>query len=152
MKQTIIPVLILLILSCSEKSKVTVSHNSLELKKYINLEKYTPVNSEWTYSKMGSQSESRVLGPNDFKLNAVLYFQPVTIELIKNDYNLLSFSLETYQKSSFKFDWLSMVVKKEIEKGNYVFYNSSFFEKGTLAHGGFIILNDSTILLTLSTI
>ncbi len=140
------------LVSCSGEKKTIPSTDSTELAKYINLEKYMPLNCEWTYSKMGVKYENRTPGPNDYKLNALLHYPLETIETIKKDYSFLSVNLESNQFSNFKFDWLNDSLKVKIGNGDFINYNAAFFKKGSLRNGTFIILNDSTLLLNLYTI
>lgn len=137
--------------SCGDdRIAISPSNDVNELKKFISLEKYAPSNVTWTYSKIGIASD-RTPGPTDFSLKAELAFPSDVVERIKEDYNTLSITLQPFFLDNYTFDWLSAKQKTEIKKGSFVNYKPIFFTKGSLIYGGFIVLNDSTVLLSLYT-
>ncbi|PHR47600.1 MAG: hypothetical protein COA32_06475 [Fluviicola sp.] len=129
-----------------------ISEDIVELGEYIDLETYKPLKVKWTYDKMGGQTESRTLGPNDYVLKALLYFDKEIIIKLKNDYNLLSVSINGLKKDQLSFEWLNTVNRKKLESSkDLIYYHPEFFKKGSLIHGGYTIIDENTVLLTLHT-
>lgn len=150
------PLIVLLgiqLYSCSEDSSVSITSNDIvELKKYVNLDEHEPIKAKWTYEKMGNQSDSRTPGPNDYKLEAQLEFDKETIKTLKENYLLLSVSLRELRKEQFRFDWLDKKNLNILNNNNaLIYYHPNFFKKGSLIHGGYTIIDETTILLSLYT-
>lgn len=145
--------LVILVYACSDQSEVpSISTDIDELKKFINLDHYQPKEVKWSYEKMGIQSDNRVPGPDDYKLEAILVFDSATVKDLKNNYSLLSVSIPMLHKDRFRFIWLDKKNLNELNNNNSMsIYHPSFFKKGVLMHGGFIIINETTILLSLNT-
>ncbi len=138
------------------KDSVTTGKISMNIKnlgKIINLTKYPPEQVEYKYLKLGDENNSRieVPGPNDYCLEAILYFNHDDITKIKNDYLNLSVNLKPPKNQPFIFDWLSNDFKEMASDYDGIFYQPNFFKKGSLMHGGYIIIDESTILIRLNT-
>ena len=140
--------------SCSENNTTNndaaISTSISDLKNYLNLEKYAPIAVQWEYSKIGSDNNSRLsdLGPNDYLLEALLTFDTQTINQIKKDYSLLSVALKKLNKNAFTFNWLtdSTILQVNNCKSQY---DIQLFKHAV--NGGFIILDDQTIVLYYTT-
>lgn len=101
---------------------------------------------------MGNQSESRTPGPNDYKLQAVLEFDYDVINKLKENYKYLSTTISELHKDQFRFKWLDKKnLKKLNNKNNLFYYQPYFFKKGSFRHGGYVIIDDYTVLLSLVT-
>lgn len=137
--------------SCSVNPNIPHTSTDInELGKYINLEGHKPLQVKWSYEKLGNQSDSRIPGPNDYKLEAVLQFNSKTIEEIKEKYKLLSVSFRELRKEQFRFEWLDKKNLHKLNKTNYLFYyHPNIFKKASFIHGGYTIIDETRILLSL---
>ena len=151
-RYTIIILLGVILQGCSDDSSLPkTSTDRIELGKYINLEGYKPLQVKWSYKKLGNQSDSRVPGSNDYRLEALLQFEKETIGRLKKNYNLLSVSFRELRKEQFRFKWLDKNNLNKLNNNSLIYYHPNFFKKGSLIHGGYIIINENTILLSLQT-
>jgi hypothetical protein len=152
----LLPLLCILLLSSCERSNdlkvVKPSENISELSRHINLKRYKPLKVKWIYEKQGGPSNSRVPGPSDYKLEAVLFFDKATIKELKENYSLLSVSLlPSPTKGQYKFEWLDQNIIKKLNNKNLMNYNPYFFNNGNTMDGSFTIVDDGIVLLTLFT-
>lgn len=131
--------------SCSaDKQSESPSTNLNDLKKFINLERYTPTEVKWTYTKIGEASD-RVPGPNDYCLRAEMTFSPETIQRLKEDYKLLSVTYQQFFKENYEFDWLTRNQLQKLRNSDMMVYRPGLF--GIWNSGGYIFLGDNTVLL-----
>ena len=152
-RYTLIVLLGVLLQGCSDDSSVPQTSTDIsELGKYINLEGHKPLQVKWSYGKLGNQSDSRTPGPNDYRLEAMLQFDEETIEELKEKYKLLSVSVRELRKEQFRFEWLDKKSLNKLSSSKSLFYyHPNFFKKGSLIHGGYTIIDETTILLSLQT-
>ncbi|MFN6074851.1 MAG: hypothetical protein ACK46Y_04735 [Fluviicola sp.] len=155
MLRTLVLIFVLSIIGCKSSNDLKVvkpSENITKLSKYVNLKSYKPLKVKWIYEKQGGPSNSRVPGPSDYKLEAVLFFDKATIKELKENYSLLSVSLlPSPTKGQYKFEWLDQNIIKKLNNKNLMNYNSYFFNNGNTMDGTFTIVDDGIVLLTLFT-
>jgi hypothetical protein len=88
MLRTLVLTFVLCIVGCKSSNDLKVvkpSENISELSRHINLKRYKPLKVKWIYEKQGGPSNSRVPGPSDYKLEAVLFFDKATIKELKEN-------------------------------------------------------------------
>lgn len=153
--RTLVFIFVLSIVGCKSSTDLKVvqpSENIKELSKHINLKRYKPLKVKWTYEKQGGPSNSRVPGPSDYKLEAVLFFDKATIKELKENYSLLSVSLlPNPTKDQYKFEWLDQKMINKLNYKNRINYHPTFFQKGNSMDGSFTIVDDEIVLISLFT-
>lgn len=138
--------------SSNDIKAVKPSENISELSMHINLKRYKPLKVKWIYYRQGGPSNSRVPGPSDYKLEAVLFFDKTTIKELKENYSLLSVSLLSPPiNGQYKFEWLDQNIIKKLNNKNLINYNPYFFNNGNTMDGSFTIVDDEIVLLGLYT-
>lgn len=120
---------------------MTISSDIESLKEYVNLTEYNPKQVEWKWKTGSSKSE--------YELNAVIVFDSIAVEEIKENYIIQSTKLYSLNKNDFKFDWIKDNRIKLIESYNSTVYGVDLFKKGVLNKGNFIIIDNKTILLNI---
>jgi len=99
----------------------TLSTDSAELAKLIDLTKWKPTKVQFKYiliDNSGKHNRLNVPGPSDARLEAVLNFDPVTFDKLKKRYFLVDYKNSNYNKQEFNFDWLDPAVKTELLTGD----------------------------------
>lgn len=143
----IVVLILFIVLSCdssSQKSEQAKIRNDINLlSEIINLEKYTPLKAEWIYYPLGIDN-SRVPGPTDYRLEAVLYYSKEAISELKNNFD--STKIKVSESCSVNFQ----KINSPKFNGQCIIYNSYIFNKGSLLNGYFLI-SDSTIYLNIYT-
>ncbi len=116
---------------------------------FINLSIYKPKSVKWTIKTLGT-ANSRVPGPTDYNLQAIMTFDSLSIRAIKRDYSLLSVNFNPKNINKFSFDWLPQNYEFVEDSGDAVTYPPFCFESNSYFIGGFII-NKNDILLSFYT-
>lgn len=152
----LLPLLCILFLSSCEYSNdlkvVKPSENITKLSKYVNFKSYKPLKVKWIYERQGGPDNSRVPGPSDYKLEAVLFFDKETIKELKENYSLLSVSLlPSPAKGQYKFEWLDQKIINKLNYKNLLNYDPYFFNNGNTMDGSFTIVDDEIVLISLFT-
>lgn len=147
MLRVIVVLILFTVLSCdsstpkSEKAKIRNDINLLS--EIINLEKHTPLKAEWIYYPLGIEN-SRVPGPTDFRLEAILHYKTEAISDLKNNFD--STKIKVSESCSVNFQ----KINSPKFNGQCIIYDSYIFNKGSLLNGYFLI-SDSTIYLNIFT-
>jgi hypothetical protein len=125
-------------------SSMNIIQDSSKLANYINLSIYKPMQVYFQYKIINASSNRDLIsGPSDSILEAVIYFDSITMQEIKNK---SIESKENIQKNSYQFNWLSEELNLEINKSDIKEYQPNIFVKSPLLNGGYIILNKCIIL------
>lgn len=143
----VVVLILFTVLSCdsnSQKSeKAKISNDINLLSEIIDLEKHTPLKAEWIYYPLGLEN-SRVPGPTDFRLEAILHYNKEAISDLKNNFD--STKIKVSESCSVNFQ----KINSQKFKGQCIIYDSHIFNKGSLLNGYFLIY-DSTIYLNIYT-
>lgn len=127
-----------------------IIEDTVQLAKYINLSIYKPRQVYFQYRIVNSSSKRDIVsGPSDSILEAVIYFDSLELQEIKNK------SIESegiIQKNTYQFDWLSEELNLEISKNDMKEYQPDIFAKSPLLNGGYIIILNKCIILKLYTL
>lgn len=142
----------LIIFSCMERKeekranfKVEISEDKTVLAKIINLE--IPINAcLYDYSIIGDPN-SRVPGPNDYKLNTILYYSEENYQKISDSIRI-SPEIEILNPERYIKNWFPDEVKKILENDSKVrMYEAKYFQKNSMF--GRVILIDKEQLAIL---
>ncbi len=139
----------LFISACSNDDNEAVSTDIEELGNYINLSRYPPKSVKW-WEVPHEKKSSRTVEPTDYRIEAELHYDKATVLKIMDDYQLLSVSYQSYRKELFDFEWLDPNLSRKLSKSNIFNYNPYFFGGDQYKQGGFVIIDDTTILLYLT--
>lgn len=159
-KVLIILIATIFLFGCAdEKPNSNISDNNNyirsidSLKKYINLEKYKPINVMWKITKQGESNNSReiVPGPTDYILEAFIQFDRQTADRLKNDYKHDVLNNEVFSTNNFWFKWLpnDMLIKEKLDSSRV--FNINPFAKSPLLNGEYVFISVNAILLCLYT-
>ncbi len=148
-----------LIISCSKKvennaksnKKDTFSQDVDKLEKLINLDKFKPKKVKFLYKARGTSSSRLSVGPTDYSLEAVLYFDSQTTEEIKDEYSRVEKGFLSKSAKGLNFEWLSSDIRKLINSYEGKVYEPFLFRKASLRNGEMIITNNEIVILRLYT-
>jgi hypothetical protein len=136
--------------SAEKKAQAFQLSTSIDsLGRFIDLSVYRPKSVKWTVKTLGI-ADSRVPGPSDYNLQAIMTFDSLSIRAIKRDYSFLSIHFTPKDINKFTFDWLPQGYIFEEDVGDAVTYQPFCFKSNLYVTGGFII-NQNDILLSFNT-
>ncbi|MCW4469210.1 hypothetical protein OGH69_09555 [Flavobacterium sp. MFBS3-15] len=109
MKKILIVLIVIFIAGCSN---IHTSHGdeAEDIAGFINLKDYKPKRVEYELTKIGDDR----LGPADYTLQAVAYFDPGTFEKLKSDCQSDENLNQFFNSNTFMFEWLPQEIKEEL--------------------------------------
>lgn len=147
-----------IVVSCEGKSadpgkkadnvSTTFSSSVEKLGKLIDLKKYKPAEVTFKHTVIdnsGGEDRISVPGPSDYSLQAVLYFDSATFEIMLDVSRKSDYALTDYGQEDFRFDFLSKEVAEELDRSNKNYHGLPDLFFGS---GGSIWLLDKKVLLT----
>ncbi|QJD97325.1 hypothetical protein HH214_16345 [Mucilaginibacter robiniae] len=97
--------------SCS-KSQTMHGTNPQNIAGFLNLKTYKPTAVEYHLTRLGDGR----LGPSDYTLEAVLYYDAATFAKLKKKYYSINYTAPDKSSKDFDFKWLPKAVKDELAK------------------------------------
>jgi hypothetical protein len=147
-------ILLQLTLSCTNADKNAADDTAikpgtslLQLSNIINLPALPPDSVLFSYKKMGDASDN-IPGPTDYMLEAVLFYNDTTINMVKELSNIThTDELNTEDILIYQFDWLNDDIKSSFKGLNkQAVYPADKFYKGPLLHGSYIIIGNKLFI------
>lgn len=99
----------------------TISTDIEQLSKLLDFKIHKPIRVKYKYvliDNSGQHERLTVPGPSDYSLQALLYFDSLTMEKFHDFDRYADYPSPNYDKSEFKFDWLDKDILTELENSN----------------------------------
>lgn len=109
MRKIIFFILFIGVISCN-KSNISHGTNVEDIDGFINFETYKPEKIEYELTKIGDDR----LGPADYDLKAIAYFNPETFEKLKSDCQTDENVNQFFNSNTFMFEWLPQEIREEL--------------------------------------
>jgi hypothetical protein len=112
MKKILLLIAFITLCSCESKSQWQTIHgtNPKEINGLLNFKSYRPVTVEYDLTRLGDGR----LGPADYTLQAILYYDTATFAKLRDEYYSMDYTAPGYSIKNFNFDWLPKAVKDEL--------------------------------------
>jgi hypothetical protein len=126
-----------------------VYKNTDSLQKIIDLSIFKPDSVAYVYKVMGdADNDSRVPGPKDYDLEAVLFYNDSTINILKGISSIKNIKeLQPGVERNYQFYWMDKKIIEQVSSlKNTVEYSSEKFYKGYLPYGNYIIVGNIVLL------
>lgn len=118
----------------SQNVTETISTDINKLGELLDFSSYRPnsVKFKYTYIDNSGQNERiSVPGSSDYNLEALLYFDTVTMDKFFEFFRSAKYAAPNYKKEEFNFDWLPSDVRKELLNSNSNYHGHPDFFFGT---------------------
>ena len=103
--------MLLAVCSCS-KPKSMHGKNPQDINGFLNFNTYKPIAVEYELEQLGDGN----IGPSDYKLEAVLYYDEATFIKLRDEYANTVHTTQDKSSKYFNFIWLPKAVKNELAK------------------------------------
>ena len=115
--------------------RIIISTDINKLGKLLNFKTYKPIKIKFKYTYFdytGQNKRITVPGPSDYSLEALLYFDSLTFNRLKDVDRHADYPSPNYTRNEFKFDWLDKVILDELEKSDKNYHGHPDFFFGTI--------------------
>ncbi len=137
-----------------EKSKnvtETISTDIDKLGRLLDFSTYRPTSVKFRYTYIdnsGQNNRISVPGPSDYILEALLYFDTVTMQKFYEFERNAEFDSPNFKKEKFDFDWLPNDIREELLNSNPNYFGHPDFFFGTGNNGKSWYLENKILIKT----
>jgi hypothetical protein len=148
-------IFIVISVSCKNGKQIIIDREPVvyknidSLKKIIDLSVFIPDSVAYVYKVMGNaDNDSRVPGPKDYNLEAILFYSDSIINMLKAVSTIKSTKeLQPASVINYQFYWMDKKILKEVVAlKNSIEFSSEKFYKGYLPNGSYIIVGSIVLL------
>jgi hypothetical protein len=116
----------------------TISTDIDKLGKLLDFSTYKPTSVKFKYTYIDNSGPNKrisVPGPSDYSLEALLYFDTVTMEKFYEFDRNTEYDAPNFKKEEFNFDWLPNDIREELLNSNPNYHGHPDFFFGTGDNG-----------------
>jgi len=136
----------------SSKDGTTIIHtDTASLSKFIDITTYKPtqVKFKLIFADTREKDDSSIAHePSENSLQALLYFDSITFNKLRENYFYIDYTSPNYTKSDFNFTWLEKDIREELLKSDTNYYGHPDFFLGK--NGKLWLLHNKILLVKIT--